>query len=118
MRSIATLREMLSLVHKDQEKLLDGQGMLAAPIYEEDTGRLLGMLKIEKIGFINMNVSTHETLRVVCEWIAVACSDLNRRRKLKADEAQTQKARLLRKNRVPTLSEIPEISRARQSEFG
>jgi hypothetical protein len=61
---------VLSISREDDEALLDGQGMLAGPIVDEQTGELLGMLKIEETGFTDMGIRTRETFRIVCAWIA------------------------------------------------
>jgi hypothetical protein len=67
---ILNKNRILSITNEDDEKILDGQGMLAGPIIDERTGELVAMLKIEETGFADMGVRTLETLRIVCSWIA------------------------------------------------
>jgi polysaccharide biosynthesis protein PelD len=37
-----------------------------------DTGRIIGMLKIEKLGFLDLTFSNVQTLKVLCQWIGAA----------------------------------------------
>jgi hypothetical protein len=60
----------LCITRKEDETLLDGQGILAGPIIDEDTGKFYGMLKIEEIGFIDIGIRTRETFRIISAWIA------------------------------------------------
>ena len=66
----AQQKHILSVTRKDEEVLLAGQGMLAGPIFDEQTGTVIGMLKIEEIGFTDIGVRSRETFRIVCAWIA------------------------------------------------
>jgi len=68
-RAVLEKKRMLSVANEQDEKLLDGQGMLAGPIYDTKTGTIYGMLKIEEIAFMDMGIRTYETFRIVCEWI-------------------------------------------------
>jgi hypothetical protein len=61
---------ILSVVRPDEEKLLNGEGMLAGLLINEETDEVLGMLKIEEIGFTDMSIRNHETFRTICAWIA------------------------------------------------
>ena len=70
--------QVLSIVREEDEKLLNGQGMLAGPIVDEETGAVFGMLKIEEIGFTDLGIRTHEVFRIVCGWIARVCVNINK----------------------------------------
>jgi GGDEF domain-containing protein len=62
----------LCSVSRDEEPLLDDQGILAGPLVSSETGDVVGMLKIEKLGFLELNLSSLQTFKVLCEWIATA----------------------------------------------
>jgi hypothetical protein len=68
-RSILEKKRILSIVNEADEQILNGQGMLAGPIFDTKTGKVYGMLKIEEISFMDMGIRTHETFRIVCEWV-------------------------------------------------
>lgn len=65
-------QETLVIANEDHERALDGQGILAGPIIEAGTGRVLGMLKVEQMDFIALSLNTVETFRALCEWIGTA----------------------------------------------
>lgn len=54
------------------EAMLAGQGVLAGALINTETGDIAGMLKIEKLGFSDLNLSTIETFHALCEWAGMA----------------------------------------------
>ncbi len=65
-------RRGLCCVNRDEEIILGLEGMLAAPLVNSETGDVLGMMKIEKLGFADLNLSSVQTFKVLCEWIGTA----------------------------------------------
>lgn len=65
-------RALLSAASEEHERVLDRQGLLAGPLISLDTGEVIGMLKIEVLGFLDFNTTTVENFRIVCEWIGTA----------------------------------------------
>ena len=105
--SIVKTRQALSITIEGQEKLLGVEGMLAGPIYEEKTGKLLGILKIEETGFIDMVVNAPETFGVVCKWISLACSCAEQHREFQLDEIRMPSKNLFHSGKAPSTIEIP-----------
>lgn len=64
-------KRTLCIADENDELVLNHQGMLAGPIMAE-SGQILGMLKIEKIDYTDLTISTLQTFRIVCSWIANA----------------------------------------------
>lgn len=64
-------KRILCITDEADEMVLAHQGVLAGPIMD-DSGRILGMLKIEKMDFAELHISTIQTFRLVCGWIARA----------------------------------------------
>lgn len=62
----------------DDERVLAGEGLLAGPLLNVDTGEVVGMLKIEELGFLDMTVTTIENFRLLCEWIGTAYAHARR----------------------------------------
>lgn len=60
---------VLCAADPDDELVLDGQGVLAAPLINTETGKVQGMIKIEDIGFPELSQSTVEIFKVMCEWV-------------------------------------------------
>ena len=65
-------RRCLCCVNRDEEIMLGSEGMLAAPLVNSETGEVLGMMKIEKLGFADLNLSSVQTFKVLCDWIGTA----------------------------------------------
>jgi polysaccharide biosynthesis protein PelD len=65
-------QRVLSVANPDDEFVLAGEGLIAAPLIVPDTGRVAGMLKIEKLGFLDLNFSNVKTFQVLCQWIGAA----------------------------------------------
>lgn len=76
--SIVGQKRMLTVANEEDEVILDSQGMLAGPIIDESTGLIFGMLKIEEIAFMDMGIRSHETFRIVCEWIGRICANIEK----------------------------------------
>lgn len=62
----------LCVANEDQEPALDRQGILAGPIMDPVSRRVVGMLKIERMEFANLGLNTVETFRALCDWIGTA----------------------------------------------
>lgn len=69
---------MICVVNEEEEKVLDGEGMLASPLIDNESQEVFGMLKIEELEFIDLNVSTIATFQQVCELIGMAYSNAKR----------------------------------------
>lgn len=65
-------QDTLVIANEQHETALDGQGIMAGPIVDPDTKRVVGMLKIEQMDFISLSLNTVETFRALCEWIGTA----------------------------------------------
>jgi hypothetical protein len=68
----------LCVANSDHQSILADQGVLAGPLVDKETGEISGMLKIEEIGFLDLNLSTIETFHAICEWIGMAIVNANR----------------------------------------
>ena len=71
-RAVVVRRQILVCVEPEHDALLRGEGMLAGPLVSEETGEVVGMLKVEEIPFVELNPSTVQNFRVACEWIGKA----------------------------------------------
>ncbi|MEG3639155.1 hypothetical protein [Magnetococcus sp. PR-3] len=70
-QEIVGRKQILCIANAEDEKILAGEGVLAGPIRDGQGGRIWGMLKIESLGFMELNLTTLENFRVVCEWIGM-----------------------------------------------
>ncbi len=71
-QSMVGRRELLSVVNEEHERILAGEGILAGPLVDPDSKTVFGMLKIEDMPFLELNLNTVETFRAICEWITLA----------------------------------------------
>lgn len=54
------------------EALLNGHGLIAGPLIDPGSGKLVGMLKVEEMSFLEFNLSSLQTFKTLCEWIGAA----------------------------------------------
>ena len=54
------------------ERILDGQGIMAGPLVYPETGEVMGMIKVEQMDFLDVNVSALENFKILCEWVATS----------------------------------------------
>ncbi len=71
-QAVVAQQETLVIANEQHEAILDGQGVMAGPIVDPDSKRVVGMLKIEQMDFITLSLNTVETFRALCEWIGTA----------------------------------------------
>ncbi len=63
--------------------LLGDEGLLAGPLINDETGDVVGMLKIESIGFLDLNWSNIQNFHVMCDWIGSALANAQRAENLR-----------------------------------
>lgn len=84
-RQIIGKQQVLHVANTDHERALHGQAVIAGPLYSSETGEIVGMLKIEKLGFSDLSLTTIETFRSICDWVAMAFINARRYQEAKAD---------------------------------
>ena len=62
-------RRIVCVSNPADEGILDRQGVLAGPLVVPETDVLLGMLKVEKMTFDQLSLSTVKNFEFLCEWI-------------------------------------------------
>lgn len=65
-------QHVVSVANPEGEAILNGEGLIAGPLIDPGTGRLIGMLRIEEMAFLDFNLSTLQTFRTMCEWVGAA----------------------------------------------
>ncbi len=69
-REVISNQHILCAANADDEKILGREGLLAGPLIDVDSGKVFGMLKIEELGFLDFNLASIHTFKVLSEWIA------------------------------------------------
>ncbi len=70
-QAVVGAQRFLCAARTGDGEILGDDGMLAGPILSAE-GRVLGMLKIEGLAFLDLNLTTIENFRIVCDWIGTA----------------------------------------------
>ena len=86
-QAVAVRQEVLVAVNPEHELLLGGEGVIAGPLVTDESRVVMGMLKIEEIGFAQFNPATMQNFRIVCEWIATAYDNAQEFERLYASRA-------------------------------
>jgi polysaccharide biosynthesis protein PelD len=84
-QAVVGQRELLVVANETHEVSLDNQGILAGPIMEPESGRVIGMLKIEQMDFTSLSLNTVETFRAVSDWIGTALVNARNYQSVKAE---------------------------------
>jgi len=88
-------QRILSVTNYADASTLAGAGIIAAPIVVPDSGRVIGMLKIEKLGFLDLTFSNLQMLRVLCQWIGAAYDNALRYQAARAESVVNTQTDLL-----------------------
>jgi hypothetical protein len=83
-------RQILTGVNPEHAAILHAEGMLAGPLVSEETGKLVGMLKVEDIPFIELTPSSVQSFRILCDWIGTAYDKAVRYERLLAEQAPAE----------------------------
>jgi polysaccharide biosynthesis protein PelD len=65
-------KQVLCAANDEHERVIAGEGVLVGPLLNTESGDIIGMLKIEQMAFSDLNLSTVEAFRSICEWIGMA----------------------------------------------
>ncbi|GAB4187767.1 MAG: hypothetical protein OHK0024_28230 [Thalassobaculales bacterium] len=77
-RAVIGGQQILCVARPAEARALAGEGVLAGPLISRDTGEVVGMLKIEDMGFLDLHLAAIENFRILCEWIGTAFSTARR----------------------------------------
>lgn len=84
-KEIVGKQRQVCIINQDDEKILAGEGILAAPMIDHESGEIFGMLKIEEIDFFELNFSNLEMFKIVCELVGMAYANARQYRKMEAN---------------------------------
>ena len=88
-------QRFLSIIEPEDEPVLQGRGLIAGPIFDGETGKILGMLRIEEIAFGDLNFTALENFKVVCELLANAFVNASRMENLASESMMSESSVLL-----------------------
>jgi polysaccharide biosynthesis protein PelD len=76
--AVVRCRQTLVVANSTQEAILSCEGVLAGPIVSSESGAVVGMLKIEEIGFAGLTPGSIQNFQILCEWIGTAFDNAQR----------------------------------------
>lgn len=88
-REVIVAQRVVCAASEQDEEILLKEGVLAGPLMDNETGDVLGMLKVEELGLFELHFTNVQTFRVLCDWIADAY--VNARRFEAAAEAEAER---------------------------
>jgi hypothetical protein len=94
-REVVGRQRIVCCATAGDEALLAGEGVLAGPLTDSETGETLGMLKVESLGFFNLNFSNLQSFKVLCGWIATAYGNARRYQIVRSDSVMNAGAPIL-----------------------
>jgi GGDEF domain-containing protein len=87
-------RRMLCAAQPADEVILGEEGLLAGPLVDMRTSQIVGMLKVERMRFLDFNFSSLHAFRALCEWIATAYQNAQRYEDAQAERLADQSTQL------------------------
>ncbi|MCB1111541.1 MAG: hypothetical protein KDK72_02650 [Chlamydiia bacterium] len=90
-RELVSAERIICLINKEDQKILGDQGVLAGPLIDSEEGFVFGMLKVEEIEFLELNTSSIETFRTVCELIGMAYTNARQHKKVEESSLLSSK---------------------------
>ena len=85
-RSVIGSQDTLVIARTQDRAILEDQGIIASPLVSAESGNFIGMLKVERLEFSELNTSNIESFKLLCEWIGIAYDKARRHHR-----AQTEK---------------------------
>lgn len=79
---VADKHRLVCSVNQNDEKTLDGQGLIAAPLIDTDTREIFGLVKIEAVHSLEFTLPTLKIFQVLCELIGSSYSHARKYKKL------------------------------------
>lgn len=77
-QSIVLRQNILCIANPQEHAVLGNEGVLAGPLFDKEAGRVVGMLKIEQIPFLELTVTNVENFKILCDWLSVSISKIHR----------------------------------------
>lgn len=84
-QAIALRQQVLCVANPQDAKILNSEGVLAGPLFDKEEGRVVGMLKIEQIPFLELTVTNVENFKVLCDWLGLSLSKIHHIEKIQKD---------------------------------
>ncbi|MDP1834912.1 MAG: hypothetical protein Q8K75_03190 [Chlamydiales bacterium] len=81
-QAVGVQRRLVVAIDPKDEEILQGQGVLAGPLFDPEKKQLLGMVKVEEVDFLELNVNTLEAFQALCEIVGIAYAHARRFRAL------------------------------------
>lgn len=88
-REVVGAQRYLSVASPDGEVVLRSEGLMAGPLIDPATGTLFGMLKVEDMNFLDFTLSSLQTFKAVCTWIAAAYDKAQAHRRSQIEDETT-----------------------------
>ncbi len=71
-KEVIEQQRILSLANPGDGSILEREGFFAGPLIDMENNKVLGMLKIERLEFYELNLSALESFKILCEWIGTS----------------------------------------------
>ncbi|MBF8272762.1 MAG: hypothetical protein HW380_1867 [Magnetococcales bacterium] len=71
-RAVIGNQKTLVVARAEDRGILMDEGIMASPLISLKSGNVIGMLKVERLEFAELNTSSVENFKLLCEWIGIA----------------------------------------------
>lgn len=98
-------KRLITVINKNDQKILGEEGILAAPLIDLETGEIFGMIKVEEIPFENLNLIRIETFKTVCELIGKSYANSKKHKEMQENSLYNAEGTLLSHTFYQTVSD-------------
>jgi polysaccharide biosynthesis protein PelD len=96
-------RRNVSVVKPEDEAMLRDEGILAGPIVNNDSGDVVGMLKIEAMDFVDLTATSVQNFQLLCAWIGASITHAQRLERMQAGSPAVSVGRIAPRSMVEPL---------------
>lgn len=97
-------RRLITIINKNDQKILGDEGILAAPLIDPESREIFGMVKVEEIPFENLNLIRIETFKTVCELIGKSYANSKKHKAMQENSLYNADGTLLSNSYYETVS--------------
>ncbi|MFT6835217.1 MAG: hypothetical protein ACJA0H_001253 [Francisellaceae bacterium] len=90
--------QYLSITNHQQQQIINNEGILICSLKHKATGNIWGMIKIERLDFMDLNISTITTFCALCDWIGSAYTNSIKYQKIKDNQYINQETKVYTKS--------------------
>ncbi|MBF0237464.1 MAG: hypothetical protein HQM12_07155 [SAR324 cluster bacterium] len=88
-QELVSRQRILCKINQEDARILNKEGLIAGPLIDPVTNEVFGMVKIEELDFMDLNLNTIENFKGFCQWVGYAFAQAKQLQVAKANQMYT-----------------------------